>query len=249
MTHRDLAKALALAVLWVTAGEAAAAPAEMRVLTDEINAVGERSLEVQASVARPSSTARSGTGLVWQGLVEASQGLAKGMEASVQLVGSRVDGTWRGNAVNAELQYVRPHDDEGLYWGARVELGDGSEVGESRAVNSELRPIVGYRVHGWHLTLNPAVAASLTGEDRKVRFEPAAKLAYAVNGTTSVGGEFFGEAGPVRHLLPRSRRNELALLVVDTRVGGSGLSFGLGRRLTEVSDRWVVKLITSFDLD
>lgn len=249
MTQRDPAKVLAVAVLLVATAEAVAAPAEPRVLTDEVTAVGARSLEVQASAAKPSSTARSRPGLVWQGLVEVSQGLAKGLEASVQLVGSRVDGNWRGNAVNAELQYVRSHDDEGLYWGARVELGHGSEVGESRAVNSELRPILGYRGHDWHLTLNPALAAALTGEDRKVRFVPAAKLAYAVNATTALGGEYFGEVGPIAHLLPRRQRNELAFVVLDTRWRGSDVAFGVGRRMTEVSDRWVLKLITSFDLD
>jgi hypothetical protein len=229
---------------------AVAAPADLRVLTDDITATGKKTFEFQSSLARPGRTTAIGEDVVYQGLAELAYGIADHWEISAQLPVSRVNGNWYANGANAELQYIAPHDDdEGFYWGGRTELGYLIPI-EARAWHAELRPILGYRFSRWHLVLNPAIAWALTGgEDRKVRFEPSAKALYQLTRQSAIGAEYFVEAGPLAKLLPRSQRSELAFLVMDTKIGNSEVNIGLGRRVTDASDRWVVKLITSFLLD
>ncbi|HWJ35061.1 MAG TPA: hypothetical protein VNR70_07330 [Steroidobacteraceae bacterium] len=40
--------------------------------------------------------------------------------------------------------------------------------------------------------------------------------------------EYYGEAGPLRHLLPSDRRNEVACLVWDGELGKVGINIGAG---------------------
>lgn len=243
---------LALAVVSLFGAlPAAAAPADIRVLTDDIAATGKKTFEFQSSLARPGRTSAIGENVVYQGLAELAYGIADHWEISAQLPVSRVNGNCYANGANAELQYIAPHDDdEGFYWGGRTEVGYLIPIGEARAWHTELRPILGYRFSRWHMVLNPAIAWALSGgEDRKVRFESSAKASYRLTGQSAIGAEYFVEAGPLARLLPRSQRSELAFLVMDTKIGKSEVNLGLGRRMTDASDRWVVKLITSFPLD
>jgi hypothetical protein len=244
------APALFIGVSLFYALAATAAPNDIRVLTDDISAPGTTNGEFQASLARPPATPPLGSGLVFQGLVELAYGIADHWEISAQLPVAKVHGGWYANGINTELQYIAPHDDDdGYYWGARAELGYASPVDEARAWHVELRPILGYRFSDWHFVLNPAVSMALNGEDRKVKFEPSAKASYQVTRQSAVGAEYFAEVGSLSNFLPRSQRSELAFLVLDSKIGKSGVSFGLGRRMTDGSDRWVAKLITSFPLD
>lgn len=220
------------------------------MLSDDIAQPGEANLEFQASVARPPRLASLGPGLVWQGLAELAYGLRKNWEVSAQLPVARVHGTLYSTGLNAEVQYVAPHDDdEGSYWGGRAEIGYAVPVGEARSWQAELRGIMGYRADRWHGVVNPGITAALSGENRQVNFESSAKLGYRLDAHQAVGLEYFVDAGPISNPLPRRQRSELALLVFDTRISKSGLNIGLGKRMTEASDRWVMKLVMSFDLD
>lgn len=229
---------------------ASAAPNDIRVLTDDISATGTKNLEFQASIAKPSRNSPLSSELVFQGLAELAYGFAEHWEVSAQVPVTRLNGAWHGSGINAELQYVAPHDDDdGFYWGARVELGYASPVGDKRSWQVEIRPVLGYRFSDWHFVLNPAVTTALTGDDRKARFEPSAKVAYHLNKRNSVGTEYFIEAGPLSNILPRSQRRELAFLVLDSKIGKSDVSLGVGRGMTNPSDRLVVKFMISTALD
>lgn len=229
---------------------ASAAPNDIRVLNDDISETGSKNIEFQASIAKPSRISPLSSGLVFQGLAELAYGFAEHWEVSAQVPVTRLNGAWHGSGINAELQYVAPHDDDdGFYWGARVELGYASPVGDKRSWQVEIRPILGYRFSDWHFVLNPAVTTALSGEDKKAKFEPSAKVSYQLNKRNSVGAEYFIEAGPLSNILSRGQRRELAFIVVDSKIGKSDVSLGVGRGMTYASDRLAVKFIISTALD
>ena len=91
---------------------ASAAPNDIRVLTDDISATGTKNLEFQGSLAKPARNSPLSSGLVFQGLAELAYGFADHWEVSAQVPVTRLNGAWYGSGINAELQYVAPHDDD-----------------------------------------------------------------------------------------------------------------------------------------
>ncbi len=178
---------------------------------------------------------------------EYSYGLWRDWEFSFQLpVAVSQDGV-RTNGYRGELQYVAPHDgDRGWYWGINVEVANLARDGERRVWNAELVPIVGFRVDRWHFVGNPSVSRFLSGSGRKVNFEPAAKAAYRVAGKNYLGLEYYLEAGPVQRWLPGNQRSEILYFAWDGRIRKSDINVGIGRGLTAVSDRWVLKSMFEF---
>ncbi len=229
----------------------AAPPNDFRVLTDELSEPGEFGVEQQFSMGRPSRNLGPNQPQVFQGLTEFSYGLAKQWELSLQLPVFRQDRPWRSTGANLELEHIAPHQDEGFYWGGRVEIGyerpvDGDDPASWQL---EFRPVLGYRAGNWHAVLNPGVVVPVSGPDRKADFQPYAKLGYQVNKQNMIGFEYYLDAGPLSHPLPASRRQELALFVLDTKIGKADINLGVGRGLNGASDGRVAKLLVSFELD
>jgi len=238
--------AFGLIVQLLPLGSAYAAPADMRVITDDILAPDEIGLEFQFNAAKPAASNNIGQGNVLQGILEPAFGVAEHWEASLQLPVEQISGAWYGTGLNTELQYVAPHDDvDGYYWGWRGEIDFVNEVNTQKSWQSELRAILGYRVYGWHLVLNPSVTVPLSGSDRQVTFEPSAKAVYKIGQHTDAGMEYFVEAGPISDTLPRQQRYEIPMLVMDTKSGKSDFNIGVGKGRTIATDQWVIKVIIS----
>ncbi|MGZ5179537.1 MAG: hypothetical protein ACXWC6_06170 [Ramlibacter sp.] len=233
----------------LAAGPLRAAPDEMRVMSDDLTDPGDLSLELHVASVR----ARSGaaTRHLVQGLAEIAYGVTPTLEVSMQLPASKAPG-WRANGVNVELQYIAAHEAHaGLYWGARAELGRARAALEPDPASAlEFRPIVGYRVGAWHGTLNGALRTPLSGADRRVTWEPAAKLAREVAARTRLGVEYYVQSaqradGDGEGL----GRRKLALLVLDTRRQGVNLSVRIGRGIGAAADGPVVNVIAGFEIE
>lgn len=226
-----------------------AAPADFRVLTDDIAVPGETNLEWQLGHARQSNRFTDSVNPAWQGLFELANGILPQWEASVQIPVVRNNISWRVAGLNAELQYVAPHhQEENFYWGLRGEIAYVNPVDGSRAWQTEWRPILGYRRNAWHAVLNLGLMVPVTGHNQRGTFEPSAKLTRNIDERSAVSVEYFVEAGPFAHLYSHRLRNELALAVVDTKVGNADVNIGIGKGLTASSDRWVAKIVLSFAL-
>ena len=90
------------------------------------------------------------------------------------------------------------HDEaKGFYWGGRAEINNVKPVGIQESWQSEWRAVLGYRVDGWHIVLNPSITVPHTGSDRQITFEPSAKVVHQIDPQTDVGLEYFVEAGPI----------------------------------------------------
>jgi hypothetical protein len=175
--------------------------------------------------------------------LEVTAGLTDWLEASAYAVGYARQGAgvkYVGNRLR--LTAAAPQR-----WGLPIELGLSQEVGYARPGFAEhrwayeLTPIVGKAVGPLALTINPAFEVSLDRGEKVWEFEPRAKLEYGVADETALGVEYYSVLGPVEAFDARShQRHQLFLTGRSELPSGMELGLGLGRGLTQNSDRWVV---------
>jgi hypothetical protein len=245
MVHRALklaSAALCGAPLFVSA-----APNEIKVFTDELAGYGEQTLETHVNKASRAGPRAANLRTPLQVMPEYSYGIWRNWEFSLQLPASfSADGS-RLEGYRAELQYVAPHDDEaGFYWGVNFELARIERAGEPSFWNVEAIPILGYRTGRWHVVANPGVDKAVSGRSGTVNFQPAAKLAYRAFEKNHFGLEYYVDAGRLRNPAPRNEQSRVLYFAWDGKLGKSDINIGLGRGLTESSDRWVLKAICEF---
>jgi hypothetical protein len=255
MRTRSTALQLVLsAFLGLTAFGALAAPDEIQVYTEELDDPGEFGLELHINHVPkgrrdPSFRGEMRSDHRLQVTPEFSYGVTKTIEAGLYLpIALASNGDLVGNGMRFRLKYIAQRDEAAkFFWGLNVELGYfARRVSESR-IGMELRPIVGYRDDNWLVSFNPIIDGDLSSNVSRVpNFEPALKVAREVAEGTQAGLEYYGEYGPVKHLLPSSERAHYLYAVMDTDVKGLDLNFGIGRGFTNAEDRWVVKAIVAF---
>lgn len=230
-------------------GRALAAPHEIEVFTDEITGFKEHALEVHANVSRSRADATAAKRTVFQAMPEYSYGVARNWDVSVQLPTSHTNGAFYSNGINVELQFIAPHHEQNFYWGFNTELRYASPVAERQFWTVEIISILGRRVGRWHGALNLGIEIPLSGEQRTVTFEPAAMLTYAATARSSVGLEYYADLGPLRRFAPRDEQSRTVYAVWNYRGRGFDVNAGVGRGLTDSSDRWVLKTIFGFEFE
>jgi hypothetical protein len=203
---------------------AIAAPNEIKVFTDELANYGEHTLETHVNKA-------SRTPL--QVMPEYSYGIWHDWEFSLQLPAAFGQNASRLEGYRTELQYVAPHDkDAGFYWGVNFELARVERPGDASFWNIELIPILGYRMDRWHFVANPGIDKAVSGASRATDFQPAGKVAYRAFEKNYFGVEYYVDD-----------QSRVLYFAWDGKVGKSDINVGIGRGLTDSSDRWVLKMI------
>jgi hypothetical protein len=226
---------LVAALLACGAARASASPPnEIKVFTDELAAYRQHTLETHVNKGNASAPL--------QIMPEYSYGIRPHWEVSLQLPFAFTTEQAKAEGYRVELQYIAPHDeDEGLYWGFNAEAARVARLDEQSYCNFELIPILGYRRARWHFVVNPGVEKPSTGSS--VLWSPSAKVAYRAFGKNYVGAEYYVEAGPLRQRLPSGEQSRVLYLAWDGKVGRSDINVGIGRGLTDASERWVLKSI------
>lgn len=226
---------------------AIAAPNEIKVFTDEIAGYGEHTLETHANKASRAGPRAENRLTPLQVMPEYSYGLRRNWEISFQLPAAFGREANRLEGYRAELQYVAPHDeDEGFYWGVNFELARIERAGERSFWNAEVIPIFGYRRERWHFVANPGIDKAVSGAPGAATFTPAAKVAYRTFEKNYLGVEYYVDAGPLRHPLRSADQDRVLYFAWDGKIGKADINVGIGRGLTDVSDRWVLKMIYEF---
>jgi hypothetical protein len=251
---RPITPAIVLIAAATCAVAALAAPYELRVYSDDIPHKGESEIEVIMSMAKPKLTDEGPRGQVSQTLVEYGYGLGHGWSIGLELPMSHVDGHNKLNGMKVEAQYVADHNaHQGMYWGMRSDVGYTSSPYETQGSHSlDINPILGYRWSNWHVVVNPSVEIPISGLSKKTQFQPSAKLAHSIKGTTQLGLEYFSGWGPLSAIRPQRERDETLYLVWDEKLANSRWNFGLGKPLNPSGgsvDKWVVKVGVNLDLD
>ncbi len=231
-----------------------AAPYELRVYSDDIPNKGEAEIELIMSVAKPKLMDEAPHGQVFQTLVEYGYGLGNGWSIGLELPMSRAEGHNKLNGLKVEAQYVAEHNaHHGFYWGVRSDVGHSSSAYESQGNNSiDINPIFGYRWAAWHIVVNPSIEVPLSGLNKQTQFQPSAKLARSISGTTQLGLEYFSGWGAMSAIRPQRERNETIYCVWDEKLASSRWNLGLGKPLNPSGgsvDKWVLKIGVNLDLD
>lgn len=230
---------------------AQAAADEIQVYTQEMDEPGEFGLELHMNYVPKGRKEASFPGEMksdrrLQLTPEFSYGLSKTLEAGLYLpVALADDGHLVGNGLRFRLKYIAPREEEEkFFWGLNAELGfSARRIAESRT-GLELRPIIGYMDEHWLLAFNPILNMDLSDKvSRQPQFEPAVKVTRSVAEGLRVGMEYYGEYGPLNHMLPASERSHYLYAVMDVASRGLDINFGIGRGFINAEDQWVIKAI------
>lgn len=253
--HRDgylMRILLGFAVLALCAARGAiAAPDEIQVYTEELNAPGEFGLEQHLNYTirgqqTPDYPGQMTSHHVTQITPEFSYGLTDTFEAGLYVpVAVTSAGDTFLNGLRVRVKYIAPRqDEEEVFYGLNVEVGrDAPRTSESIS-GMELRPIIGYRDAQWLASFNPILNMALAGEvSRQPQFEPSWKLTHRMSAATRGGFEYYGEYGPLNNLLPRDQRAHSLYAVVDVATDDLDINFGIGRGFVNAADDWVMKAI------
>ena len=232
----------------------AALPDEIQVYTDDLEAPGERGVELHVNTTPSGRTAPDYPGEVvpHHGLritPEISYGLARDWDGGIYLPVVRSgDGSWFFAGPKFRLKWLPLRPDQGavgVFAGVNAELAFVQERFEQSGRSAEIRPIIGYRGERWLFSFNPILETDLAGEQKGVFFfAPAFKASRKVSGGTALGAEYYADLGRVSKLAPREEQSHVLFLTADT----DRVNFGIGYGLTSArfSDRWTVKAILSF---
>ena len=226
-----------------------ALPDEIQVYTDDVNAPGERGIELHVNTT-PSGRSRpdyAGEVAPYHGLritPELSWGLVADVDWGLYLPFVRSgEGTDYFAGPRFRLKWMPLRGNPGYFAGVNVELSFVERRFEEARRTAEIRPIVGYRNDDWLLSFNPIVGTDLAGPQKGVlTFAPAFKIARNAGGGYALGAEYYAELGRLSHFAPGSEQSHILYFVLDTQT----VNFGVGRGLSGASDRWTVKAIFSF---
>ena len=231
----------------------AAVQDEIQVYTDEIAKKGEPGLEIHTNytpdgVKTPSYPGEVITNHGVRVTPEFSYGLRSDLEVGAYLPLMQLDGDGNFHLVGAKLRlkylpFQVPEGGSGWYGGANTELSYvGHKFSQSRW-QTELRPIIGYKTSEWHFAFNPILDWDLSDgfQDWDPTFVPSARLMREVGKGLAVGVEYYSDMGKLGHLLPWNEQDNRVYAVLDVDMAPWVFSLGVGRGLTEASDRWTLK--------
>jgi len=226
-----------------------ALPDEIQVYTDDVNAPGERGIELHVNTT-PSGRSRpdyAGEVTPYHGLritPELSWGLVPDVDWGLYLPFVRSgEGTDYFAGPRFRLKWMPLRGNPGYFAGVNVELSFVERRFEEARRTAEIRPIVGYRNAGWLFSFNPIVGTDLAGPQKgTLTFAPALKVARNVGSHYALGAEYYADLGRLSHFTPSSEQPRTLYFVVDT----EKVNFGIGRGLNGATDRWTLKSIISF---
>lgn len=245
-----------LAICAMRGVDSLAAPDEIMVYTDEINAPGVFGLEQHVNYTvqgtrTPEYPGQMTSHHVTQITPEFSYGLTKEWEAALYVpFAFTPNGNSFLNGLRLRMKYIAPRkSEENLFYGLNVEAGRNSlRVSDSISM-LELRPIIGYRDAIWLISFNPILNMGLAANvSHQPQFEPALKLTHRVTEEVNGGIEYYGSYGSLSHLLPTNQRSHSIYAVFDAEARGFDINFGIGRGFVNAGDKWVVKTIFALPL-
>ena len=248
------AKAVLLAALLAgpqVVPHALAAPHEINVFTDEIEAPGEVGVELHVNYARGRATPDYPGELppdrVWRVMPEIVFGLRRHWEMGLHLPTQRdAEGRLHADGLRLRLKHAWPREESSAcFAGINVEWSyDEPHLSQDRH-GLELRGILGWRTEHWLVAVNPILAWVLKGpnKSRKPDLEGSAKIARKVGGGWAVGIEHYVGFGPLSDWAPRTEQDRMLYFVADYEGRSWSLNLGFGAGLTPASDDKVVKAI------
>jgi hypothetical protein len=233
-----------------------AAPDEIQVYTEELNAPGAFGLEQHLNYTIkgrqvPDYSGQMTSHHVTQITPEFSYGVTSTLEAGlyVPFAISQAGDTFL-NGLRVRLKYIAPRQaDQNTFYGLNVEIGRETHRTSDSISGMEIRPIIGYRDAQWLVSFNPILAIGLAANtSRQPQFKPALKLTHRLGDGMRGGLEYYGAYGSLTHPLPADQRSHSVYAVADVETRGYDVNFGIGRGFVNAGDTWVMKAIIGLPL-
>ncbi len=247
-------KLLAVAVLAFAPSLARAALIdEIQVYDDGINAPRQFGLQVHVNTTPEGRAEPDYPGEVVPNhgtrvTPEFSYGLSRDFEAGLY-VPSGFDSAGRGSLAGwkLRLKWIPLRPDEGAagwFAGANGEYSRlAHRYSESRDT-FELRTIGGYHAEHWLVAVNPVFGFDLSpGFRNGADFSLQVRGVHDVAKDTQAGLEYYSDMGKLAHLAALPDQANIVYGVIDTKLKGWGIEFGVGRGVTSPADKWTVKFI------
>jgi len=231
------------------AGTARAAPEEIQVYMNEMDAPGDFGLDLHNNYVLSGSPLLDYPGAQaslhrYRLTPEFSYGLTPAIDlgAYLPLLTLANDGKLSAEGIKFRIKYIAAKSfAPDTWWGLNLEVGKVSHALDINPWNAELKTIVGGRFGKWLLAANGNFDFVVSGpQPGAVTFDIDAKLAYAVTAKTQLGVETYSGLGPLSRL---QGEEQAVYLVADTSIGAWDLDLGLGRGFHGAQDSWVAKLI------
>ena len=240
-----------------------AAPAVVWAQTDEIQVydgglapVGTFNLTLHNNFTPKGQTTPAFPGAVtadksWNGVPEWALGVTPWFEAGLYLPLYSRDNTNGFGLDGFKLRalFAVPNAGERrFFYGANFEFSINAHRWDTTRYTSEVRPIIGWHLKPWDIIINPIVDTAYDGL-KNLEFVPATRVAYNFASGWAAAAEEYDDFGPLRAFAPRSQQGHQLYGVVDKTWRDWEIEAGAGVGLTDVSDRFTLKLILARDLN
>ena len=241
----------AFVLFGVLSSLAQAAPEEIQVYMDEMDAPGEFGLDVHNNTVLSGSGAAGYPGgvppvHVFRMTPEFSYGLSENFELGAYFLSSygAVQGPSYGGT-KLRLKYIASRASGAAdFMGANLEVGKVGPGVDQNPWNAELKGIYGFREGPWTVAFNANLAWTLKGPaPAPPALEIDTKVSHAAGERLKLGFESYNGIGPVRRPGRLGGESQVLYAVADAAISGWDLNFGIGRGLSPVSDQWVLKAI------
>lgn len=230
-----------------------AAPDEIQVYTDDLNAIGESELEVHTNFVSAGRERRQYDGErppyhVLRVTPEYSMGLADNWDIGFYLPMAYDADEHAGKVDGAKFRIKvlrkRPLSAGTLFYGLNTEVGYSLRRVEETPWNSEFRGILGIRTDNWLVVLNPVIEMGWA-RGAAPELEGQIKIDRKIGRGFSLGVEHYSGFGPVGGFLPIRAQEQNGYGIVEYDAGPWEINIGIGRGWTQASDERVVKFIFS----
>ena len=185
------------------------------------------------------------------GVTEWAWGVTKWFEAGLYLPLYSVS-QHRGATINGgkiRMLFAAPHAaDRSFFYAINFEFSYNSKHWDPRSFTSEIRPIIGLRLHRLDLIVNPILDNSFVGGFKNLEFAPASRIAYELSPKWVVAVEEYGDVGLLHEFYPAGKQSHQLYGVLDHSSRFVNIEFGVGLGLTSTSDKVTIKLSLSRDL-
>ncbi|HEY4918659.1 MAG TPA: hypothetical protein VII40_01010 [Xanthobacteraceae bacterium] len=153
------------------------------------------------------------------------------------------------NGFKVRELFVVPHAaDRTFFYGINFEFSYNAKHWDPDHYTSEIRPIIGWHLGKFDFIVNPIFDNSFKGF-KNLDFAPSVRVAYNLSKTWAVAVEEYADFGVIQRFLPFDQQSQQVFGVIDYKGEPFNVEAGLGFGLTGSSDRLVVKLMLSRDLN
>ena len=185
------------------------------------------------------------------GVPEWAYGVAPWFEAGLYLPLYSLAGTGAltFNGFKLRSLFVEPDAaNQRFIYGVNFEFSYNTAHWNQSRYTQEIRPIIGWHLGPLDVIVNPILDNSYKGF-AQLDFAPATRVAFNFNKTWAVAAEEYDDFGPLRGFFAANQQQHQLFGVLDYNGKPLTLEGGVGLGLTSATDRVVLKLILSRDLN